>query len=142
MVIVIGTGHSGFKAMEFSSGEPSMFPSWNCTMYDSVLRLAPLRNGLGRNLVRKLLSSYFFTLINEETDDFQALADIIFSHNLRAFLTWIESVSLNDFFFFFAVDPPETVVFSQSVTIRSVQIIVGCLGWWWGEGGGGWYNLI
>ena len=32
VVIVLGTGHSGFKAMEFSSGEPSMFPSWNCTM--------------------------------------------------------------------------------------------------------------
>lgn len=27
VVTVIGSGHSGFKAMEFSSGEPSMFPS-------------------------------------------------------------------------------------------------------------------
>ena len=82
-------------------------------------------NGLGRNLVRKLLSSYFFTLINEETDDFQALADIIFRHNLRAFLTWIESVSLNDCNFFCGWPAG-----NRCVTIRSVQIIVGCFRGW------------
>ena len=46
---------------------------------------------------------------------------------------------LSTIFFFFAVDPPETVVFLLSVTVRSVQIIVGCLG---GRGGGGGYDLI